>query len=114
MATDVVSAAPAGIGSPPNMASGSFVSAGNAVSLTLGFNPRHVFLVNATDNTTWEKLQGMAPSNAIKNVAGTQTIDTTSAVLFPADAGLNEPGSSVLISATAAGSAKAWSWVAYG
>lgn len=114
MATDVVSAAPAGVGSYAMLASGSFTSAGNAVSLTCGFNPRYVELVNVTDNTVWEKNQGMAPNTTIKNVAGTQTMDTTSAVTFPADAGLNEPGSSVLISATAAGTGKVWAWTVWG
>ena len=114
MATDIVGAAPAGIGSQPNMATGSFVCAGNNVSLVLGFNPRHAYLVNVTDNTTWEKLQGMAPNSAIKNVAGTQTMDATSGVLFPADAGLNEPGSTVLLSAAAAGTGKVWAFSVFG
>lgn len=114
MATDVVSAAPAGVGSQAQLATGSFTSAGNAVSLVCGFNPRYVELVNVTDNTTWEKMQGMAPANSIKNVAGTMTQDATSAVTFPADAGLNEPGSSVLISAIAAGTGKVWAWSVWG
>lgn len=115
MTTDVVSAAPAGIGNPPNMATGTFVSDGNATSLVLGFMPRHIRVVDETNNIEWEKMQGSTPADCYKTVAaGTRTIDTGSNILFPADVGLNEPGSSVLLSATVCGTAAKIVWVVYG
>ena len=121
MATDVIAAAPAGIGSPSNMANGAFVSTGNASSLTLGFNPRWVQIINETDGIVWEKNQGMTPANTVK-IAGVATtpassqltIDTTSAILFPADVGLNEPGSTVLLSSALCGTAKKISFTVLG
>ena len=96
---DIVSAAPAGIASEAWLATGVFVGSGNAASLVLGFNPRYCEIVNETDNIIWEKMQGSAPNTSYKSTAGTETIDTTSAITFPADVGLNEPGSTVLLSA---------------
>lgn len=96
---DIISAAPAGIASEAFLATGTFVGSGNPASLVLGFNPRYVEIVNETDNIIWEKMQGSTPNTSYKSTAGTETIDTTSAVTFPADMGLNEPGATVLLSA---------------
>lgn len=89
-----------------NFASGSFTSDGTAAVVTLGFKPRWVKVVNTTDVIVWEKIEGMAAANAVKTVtAGTTTIDTGSAILINTDG-------TITISATAAGTAKAISWVA--
>lgn len=115
MATDIISAAPVGIGSPPNMASGTFVASGNAASLVLGFNPRHFLLQDETGNIRYEKFQGTPGNMTYKSVAaGTTTMDTSSLVTFPADAGLNEPGSSVLLAASICTASSRLTWVCYG
>ena len=89
-----------------NFASGSFTSDGTAAVVQLGFNPRWVKVVNTTDVIVWEKIAGMAAANSIKTVtAGTTTIDTGSAILINTDG-------TATISATAAGTSKAISWVA--
>ena len=111
---DIISAAPAGIASEAFLATGTFVGSGNAASLVLGFNPRYIEVVNETDNIIWEKMQGSTPNTSYKSTAGTETIDTTSAILFPADVGLNEPGSSVLLSAAVCPLGKKIVWVAFG
>jgi hypothetical protein len=90
-----------------NFSSGSITSDNTAATVTLGFTPRWVKVVNSTDVIVWEKLEGMAAANSVKTVtAGTTTIDTGSAILL-ATGGFT-------ISATAAGNAKALSWVAMG
>lgn len=90
-----------------NFASGSFTSDNTATVVTLGFKPRWIKVVNSTDVIVWEKVEGMAAANSIKTAAaGTTTVDTGSAILI-ADY-------SFTISATAAGSSKAISWVAVG
>lgn len=115
MTTDTTAAAPLGLASLPNLANGSFTSDGNATSINVGFNPRVVMIYNATDVVKWEKYQGMAAADAIKTVAaGTMTEDTTSAVLIGADAGLNEPGSGILLSAALCGTGKTIVWYAFG
>lgn len=89
-----------------NFASGSFTSDNTAAVVALGFKPRWVKVVNTTDVIVWEKIEGMAAANSVKTVtAGTTTIDTGSAILINTDG-------TITISATAAGNAKAISWVA--
>lgn len=113
--TDTLSASTLGLGNPPNMASGSFTSDGNATSLTLGFMPRYIKVWDATDATQWEWMLGLAATTTIKTVtAGTMTSDTTSAILVGTDAGLNEPASSALLSAALCSTGKAITWMALG
>lgn len=89
-----------------NFASGAFTSDNTACVVTVGFKPRYVKVINSTDVIVWEKIEGMAAANSVKTVtAGTTTIDTGSAVLINADG-------TFTVSATAAGNAKAISWVA--
>lgn len=91
-----------------NFASGSFTSDNTATTVTLGFKPRWVKVVNTTDVIVWEKIEGMAAANSIKVVtAGTTTIDTGSAILINADG-------TITLSQTAVGNSKAISWVAIG
>tara|TARA_R110000868_G_scaffold19150_3_gene82779 strand:+ start:740 stop:1054 length:315 start_codon:yes stop_codon:yes gene_type:complete len=92
-------------GGVANFASGSFTSDNTATVVTLGFKPRCIKVINSTDVIVWEKIEGMAAANSVKTTSsGTTTVDTGSAVLI-ADL-------SFTISATAAGSSKAISWIA--
>lgn len=89
-----------------NFASGSFTSDNTATTVTCGFTPRWVKVINSTDTIVWEKIEGMAAANTVKTVtAGTTTVDTGSAIT------LGENG--FVLTATAVGSAKAISWVAF-
>ena len=89
-----------------NFASGSFTSDNTDTTVTLGFVPRWVKVVNSTDTIVWEKIEGMAAVDSIKTVtAGTTTIDTGSAII------INDDGTVTLEAATV-GDAKAISWVA--
>lgn len=102
-------------GNTVNFSSGSFTSNGNATQLALGFTPRFVKVVNTTDSTVWEKIEGMAAANSIKDVAAADiVIDTGSAITFDTDAGLNAAGSTCTLSATLCGTSKAISWIAFG
>lgn len=105
MATVTATSKSAGI---VNLSSGSFTSDNTATTVTLGFKPRWVKVVNTTDVIVWEKIEGMAAANSIKTVTGgTTTIDTGSAILINTDG-------TITISQTAVGSSKAISWVAQG
>lgn len=91
-----------------NTATGSFTGAGAVVTLTLGFIPAYVVVFNETDALKWEKMYDQAAANSIKTVtAGTQTTDTTSAIVINTDG-------TVTLSAALAASAKACKWVAFG
>jgi hypothetical protein len=105
MATNSATSKDAGV---TNFSSGSFTSDNTACIVSLGFKPRWVKVINSTDVIVWEKIEGMAAANSIKTVtAGTTTVDTGSAILINSDG-------TFTISATAAGNAKAISWVAMG
>jgi hypothetical protein len=87
-----------------NFASGSYTSAASDV-INLGFVPRFIQIVNSTDAAVYTKQEGMAAAASVKVVtAGTQTIDTGSAILINADGTVT-----VAIAAS-----KALSWVAFG
>ena len=89
-----------------NLATGSFTSDNTATTISLGFKPVWVKVINSTDTIVWEKLEGLAAANSVKTVgAGTTTIDTGSAILINADG-------TVTLSATAVGNSKAISWIA--
>lgn len=104
MATDTATTRSDGI---VNFSSGSFTSDNTACTVTLGFIPRWVKVINSTDVIVWEKIEGMAAANCVKTVtAGTTTVDTGSAILINTDG-------TVTLSSTLAGNAKAISWVAF-
>jgi len=66
-----------------NHAFGKFTGAGAAVDVPLGFTPRIVRVVNATDRITDEKYVGMASTEVIHTVAtGVRTLDTGSLITF--------------------------------
>ena len=109
MATDTATSQASGI---VNFATGSFTSDNTATTVTLGFVARAVKVVNSTDTIVWEKIEGMSATHSIKTVtAGTTTIDTGSAILINTAATTK---GTITISATAAGNAKAISYVAIG
>lgn len=63
-----------------------FSADGTATTLSLGFNPSEVCVINETDATIWFKIGAQAAANSIKQVtAGTTTLDTGSAILFNGD-----------------------------
>ena len=74
MATDTATSNSMGI---TNHATGSFTGDGATTTVTLGFTPRVIRVVNATDRITDEYFEGLAASNVIHTVAaGTRTLDT--------------------------------------
>lgn len=65
---------------------GSWTGDGTAVTLTLGFNPSYLQIINQTDTIIFEKIAGMAAANCVKQIAaGTTTIDTTPLITFNGD-----------------------------
>ena len=90
-----------------NSASASWTGDGSAQTVTLGFVPLYVLMINETDVIRWEKIDPMAAANCLKTVtAGTTTLDTGSAIVINSDGTLT-------ISATASASAKAIKLVAH-
>lgn len=67
---------------------GKFVtdaSAASAQTITLGFSPRYVRLVNLTDRITDEWFEGMAQASSLHTVAiGTMTLETTNGIAVSA------------------------------
>lgn len=91
-----------------NTFTGSFTGAGAIVTLTPGFIPALVIVFNETDALRWEKMYDMVAANSIKTVtAGTQTTDTTSAIV------INSNGT-VTLSAALAANGKACKYVMFG
>ena len=87
-----------------NFASGSYTSA-SSDTITLGFVPRFIQIVNSTDAAVYTKQEGMAAAASVKVVTGgTQTVDTTPLITINTDGTVT-----VAIAAS-----KALSWVAFG
>jgi hypothetical protein len=77
-----------------------------AVTLTLGFTPKYVLWLNATDRDGWEWFDGMADGTTLKTVAaGTRTLDTS-------DAAIDVDGGTVTIPAAILEQNKQYYWVA--
>lgn len=90
-----------------NSVSGSFTGDGAATTITLGFNPMRMLLINTTDAIKFEKVDGQPAADSLKTVAvGTQTEDATSAILF------NGNGT-VTINAATGITAKVFAWIAH-
>lgn len=84
-------------------ADGTHTGDATATVVTLGFTPRQVVVYNLTDAIKWEKLGGMSSTQTIKTVtAGTQTTDTTSAIVF------DENGFTMSAALAASGKALVW------
>lgn len=90
-----------------NSVTGSFTGDGSAQTLTLGFVPTHIRIINETDVILWEKWDPMAAANSLKTVGstGVTTLDTGSAIVIGTDG-------TVALSATLAANAKAIKFIA--
>lgn len=86
--------------------SGTFTGAGEAHIVTLGFRPKHVTLINTTDATKIEKIDGMGTTQSLQTVtAGAQTVQTSSQIVID--------NNGFTVSAAAAANGKAIVWAAY-
>ena len=64
----------------------TFVGDGTAAIIKLGFNPLCLDMINTTDVVSYKKLSVMNATDCFKSVAvGTNTVDTTSQILFNGD-----------------------------
>lgn len=90
-----------------NFASGALTGDGTAITVTLGFTPRFVKVVNVSDVETWEAHEGMAAGTAIKTVtAGTTTV--------VADGSVTLTDNGFTLASAEFGSADVITWVAFG
>lgn len=105
MATDTATSQSMGV---VNFATGSFTGDGTATTVTLGFKPRLVHLINVTDRIQQIWHEDMAATTTLNTVAaGTATADTGTLISSPTE-------KTFLIAAGAAVSAKAYVWSAWG
>jgi hypothetical protein len=106
MSVDVPTASSYGI---VNFATGQLdPTAGEAITVTLGFIPRHIRVVNEDLVVVWEKFAGMAAAAAIKTVTnGTTTYDANSGIVINTDG-------TFTISSAAAGDGDNVMWAAWG
>lgn len=104
MATDTATSQSSGI---VNFATGGFTSDGNACTVTVGFKPRAIKVINSTDTIEWAKLEDMAAANCTKVTATTLSVETSSDILFNTDG-------TVTLSSTLCGTSKAISWAIWG
>ena len=96
------------------VAHGQTTGAGEAVEVTLGFTPVMVVVYNVTDAMKWEKIAGMGATESFKTVtAGTQTADTTSAIVFMGE-GDTDTYAGFALSAALAATGKDLNWIALG
>ena len=97
MATVTYSAKSAGV---VNSVTGSFTSDNAAQTLTLGFKPNFIKIINETDTIVWEAFSVSTATKTLK-IAGTPavTIDTGSAIVINSDG-------TVTLSATLVGNSK--------
>lgn len=64
-------------------ASGVTTGDATVLTVTLGWKPQTVKIVDVTNVITWEKIDGMTDAQSVKTVtAGTTTIDATSAIVL--------------------------------
>lgn len=99
-------------GGVSNLATGTWTGDGTAVTVTTGFRPRYVKLINLTDRTIYEVIREMAATHTLKTVAaGTVTDDTTSAVVLQGNSAQNR-GFSVPAAVNLTG--KTFHYIAFG
>lgn len=109
MATDTATSQARGI---VNMACGSFTGDGTITTVTCGFKPRRVHLINATDRIQQIWQEGMPANNTINtDAAGASTLNTAGLVT-PSTASDTFQG--FRIAAAAAVSTKVYVWTAWG
>lgn len=88
-------------------ASGTHTGDGTLLTVTLGFKPQFVVLVNITDVVRFEKIDGMGANDTVEIVAAAAagtTIDTSGAIVLTDDG--------FTVSAAVNISAKAFAWYA--
>lgn len=111
MATDSATSDAYGI---VNMSMGSFTGDGTITTVTLGFVPRRVELINVTDRISQLYQEGMAATTTLNtDAAGARTANTSS-LIVPKGSAATDTYKGFSIAAAAAVSAKAYVWVAYG
>ncbi len=109
MATDTATSQAGGIA---NIAVGSFTGAGEAVSVTTGFKPRYIKLINLTDRITQEWTADMAATHTLNTAADGTMTDNTGSLLVPKGFGDSYRGFEV--AAAAAVNSKAYHYIAMG
>lgn len=84
----------------PRYASGAYLDdAGSpaAFTVTLGFSPKYIRVVNLTDRDEWEWFDGMTSGHALKRVAaGTGTAETSNCISVDTSAGTFTLGSGIV------------------
>lgn len=74
-------------GSIANFANGAYTGDGSgAIVMPVGFTPRYVKVIDITDVTQWEFIEGMPANNTLKTVGGAAgvpaiTVDTTGLIV---------------------------------
>jgi hypothetical protein len=97
MATVTYSARSGGV---LNSVVGSFTSDNNAQTLTLGFKPNYVKVINETDTIVWEAFSVSSSTKTLKTTGvPAVTVDTGSAIVINSDG-------TVTLSATLVGNSK--------
>lgn len=93
MATVTISTRSGGV---VNSASGSFTSDNAAQTITLGFKPAWMKVINETDVIVWEVFASSSATKVLKTVtAGTTTVDTGSAIVINSDGTVTLPAATV-------------------
>lgn len=82
---------------------GNFTSDGNAVSIDIGFEARHIEIVNTTDTIKWEWMAGFPATDTLKVTSSASAVDTGSAIVVTTDL---DGHSTVLLSSGLAGTSK--------
>lgn len=79
------------------------------LTVILGFTPKYIRFVNATDRIEWEWFDGQASGTTLKTVAaGTRTLDTGDAAIVTSTAGrFTVPAALILQN-------KQYRWIAHG
>lgn len=87
-----------------NSACGKFTSDNNAATITPGFVPNYVKVINETDAIIWEAINGMSSTKVAKT-------DTAVAITTNSDIVINSDGT-VTLSSSLCGSSKVIVWYA--
>jgi hypothetical protein len=101
-------------GGVANVAVGHLTGAGAIEDVTLGFVPRHIRVVNETDQLIFEKYAGQVAANVMKIAAnGTVTTDTGSLITVKGSA-KTDTFKGFELAAALAVNAKVLHWIAFG
>lgn len=68
-----------------NSATASWTGDGSAQTVTLGFVPLHVIIINETDTIRWEKFDPMAAADSMKITSTTLSVETGSDIVINSD-----------------------------